>query len=164
MLQAAASLSIQLGAESSIQFLGRVPDVMKYLRSTDVLALSSISESQPIAMLEAAATGLAIVSTEVGSCREIIEGFEGDPTVGRGGIIVEPCNPKAMAEALATILLDAELRSQMAEVMRRRVASYYHKDRVTGLYEALYAELMAQPAPLIDLENHDRQSTPPLRR
>ena len=40
-----------------------------------------------------------------------------------------------MAEALATILLDDALRSQMAEVMRRRVGSYYHKDRVTRLYE-----------------------------
>jgi glycosyltransferase involved in cell wall biosynthesis len=146
----------QLGIQSSIQFLGRVPDVMKYLRSTDVLALSSISESQPLAMLEAAATGLAIVSTEVGSCREILEGFEGDPVKGRGGFVVEPCNPKAMAEALATILLDGPMRSEMAEVMRRRVASYYHKDRVTRIYEELYAELMAQSAPLIDLENHDR--------
>jgi glycosyltransferase involved in cell wall biosynthesis len=146
----------QLGTDSSIELLGRVPDVLKYLRAADVLALSSISESQPIAMLEAAATGLPIVSTDVGSCREIIEGFDGDPVDGCGGIVVEPCNPKAMAEALATILLNDAMRSQMAEVMRRRVASYYHKDRVTRLYEGLYAELMAQPAPQIDLESHDR--------
>lgn len=140
----------QLGIESSIEFLGRVPDVLKYLLAADALALSSISESQPIAMLEAAATGLPVVSTDVGSCREIIEGFDGDPVGGCGGIVVEPCNPKAMAEALATILLDDGMRSQMAEVMRRRVASYYHKDRVTRLYEGLYADLMARPAPLID--------------
>jgi len=146
----------QLGAESSIEFLGRVPDVVKYLLAADVLALSSISEAQPIAVLEAAATGLPIVSTDVGSCREIIEGFDGDPVDGCGGIVVEPCNPKAMAEALATILLDDAMRSQMAEVMRRRVASYYHKDRITRLYEGLYAELMAQPAPHIDLESHDQ--------
>ena len=138
----------QLGASSSIEFLGRVPDVMKYLTAADVLALSSISEAQPMAVLEAAATGLAIVSTDVGSCREIIEGFEGDPVVGRGGFVVEPCNPKAMADALAAILLDGAMRSQMAEVMRSRVASYYHKDRVTRLYEGLYAELMAEPAAL----------------
>jgi len=94
-------------------------------------------------VLEAAATGLPIVSTDVGSCREIIEGFEGDPVDGCGGIVVEPCNPKAMAEALATILHDDALRSQMGEVMRRRVGSYYHKNRVTRLYETLYAELMA---------------------
>lgn len=147
----------QVGAESAIEFLGRVPDVMKYLCSSDVLALSSISEAQPIAILEAAATGLAIVSTDVGSCREIIEGFEEDPTEGRGGFVVEPCNPKAMAEALATILRDDALRLQMAEVMRRRVGSYYHKDRVTGLYEGLYAELMSPPSPGIDCERHEQR-------
>jgi polysaccharide biosynthesis protein PelF len=147
----------QLGAESAIEFLGRVPDVLTYLSSSDVLALSSISEAQPIAILEAAATGLAIVSTDVGSCREIIEGFEADPTEGRGGFVVEPCNPKAMAEALATILLDDALRLQMAEVMRRRVGSYYHKDRVTRLYEGLYAELMSSPSPQIGAESHEQR-------
>jgi polysaccharide biosynthesis protein PelF len=137
----------QLQTESSIEFLGRVPDVLKYLSSADVLALSSISEAQPMAVLEAAATGLPVVSTDVGSCREIIEGFDGDPVNGLGGLIVEPCNPKAMAEALATILLDDCLRSQMANVMRRRVASYYHKNRVTRLYEELYAELTEPSTP-----------------
>jgi polysaccharide biosynthesis protein PelF len=144
----------QLRIESSIEFLGRVPDVLKYLSAADVLALSSISESQPIAMLEAAATGLPIVSTDVGSCREILEGFDGDPVPGCGGIVVEPCDPKAMAEALAAILLDDAMRSQMADVMQRRVASYYHKDRVTRLYEGLYAALAAQCAPLVDQECH----------
>jgi glycosyltransferase involved in cell wall biosynthesis len=137
----------QLGVEAAIEFLGRVPDVTTYLASSDVLALSSISEAQPIAVLEAAATGLAIVTTDVGSCREIIEGFSGDPVAGRGGFVVEPCNPQAMAEALATILLDDRQRAQMADVMRRRVGVYYHKDRVTKLYEDLWAELMAAPPP-----------------
>jgi len=135
----------QLGAASSIDFLGRVPDVMEYLLSADVLALSSISEAQPIAVLEAAATGLPVVSTDVGSCREIIEGFEGDPVKGAGGSVVAPCNPKEMAEALAVILLDDRKRAEMGDVMRRRAANYYHKDRVKGLYEALYAELQTSP-------------------
>jgi glycosyltransferase involved in cell wall biosynthesis len=145
----------QLEVGSSIKFLGRVPDVLPHLLSADVLVLSSISESQPIVMLEAAAAGLAIVSTDVGSCREIIEGFAGDPTEGHGGIVVEPCNPKAMAEALVKILRDERMRSQMADVMRRRVASYYNKDRVTLLYEELYADLMAPPSAVTDPGHHD---------
>ena len=146
----------QLGADSSVEFLGRVPDVKRYLLAADVLALSSISEAQPIAVLEAAAIGLPVVSTDVGSCREIIEGFDGDPVGGHGGIVVEPCNPKAMADALATVLLDDSMRSQMGDVMRRRMDSYYHKDRVKRLYEGLYAELMVRRAPFIDHGNHDQ--------
>lgn len=145
----------QLGAESSIHFLGSQSDVKKYLYAADVLVLSSISEGQPMVVLEAAAAGLPIVSTDVGSCRDIIEGFEVDPVKGRGGIVVEPCNPKAIAEALAELLLDDTSRMQMGEVLRRRVGSYYHKNRVTRLYEELYAELIAAASSCIDSESHD---------
>jgi len=67
---------------------------------------------------------------------------------------------KAMAEALATILRDERMRSQMGDVMRRRVSSYYHKDRVTRLYEQLYADFTAARAPEpvsgVDLGCHER--------
>ncbi len=130
----------QLGLESTMLFLGRVPDVAEYLGQADVIALTSISESQPIALLEAAATGLPAVTTDVGSCREILEGFDGDPVIGRGGIVVDACNPKATAEALSTILRDERLRANMGKVMKNRIQNFYNKDRVRQLYEDLYAE------------------------
>ncbi len=145
----------QIGAEQAITLLGAVPDVLPYLQAADVLVLTSISEAQPIAMLEAAAIGLPIVSTDVGSCREIIEGFDGDPTPGQGGIVVDPCTPHAVAEAIARILRDADLRRKMADVMRRRAAAYYNKARVTRLYEALYTDLATQSAATIGPTNHD---------
>jgi hypothetical protein len=95
--------------------------------------LTSISEAQPLALLEAAATGLPVVTTDVGSCREIIEGFEGDSVVGRGGFVVEPCNPKATAQALADILLDHAMRAEMGRVMLQRIPNLYHKDRIRRL-------------------------------
>jgi glycosyltransferase involved in cell wall biosynthesis len=128
-----------------VQFLGRVPDVKHYLGRADVIALSSISEAQPIALLEAAATGLPAVTTDVGSCREIIEGFVDDSVPGRGGFVVEACNPKAMATALATILLDDAMRADMGRVMLRRIPNLYHKERIRRLYEGLYAELAVEP-------------------
>ena len=134
-------LVAQLGLESTIQFLGRVPDVTEYLGRADVIAMTSISEAQPIALLEAAATGLPAVTTDVGSCREIIEGFEDDPVIGHGGIVVHACDPKATAQALATILLDDEKRTEMGRIMQQRIRNLYHKDRVRRLYENLYAEL-----------------------
>ena len=135
------ALVAQLGLGATIQFLGRVPDVMEYLAQADVIALTSISEAQPIALLEAAATGLPAVTTDVGSCREIIEGFDGDPVIGRGGFVVDACNPKAAAQALAAILLDDEMRADMGRVMQQRIANVYHKDRIRRLYEDLYAEV-----------------------
>jgi glycosyltransferase involved in cell wall biosynthesis len=141
------ALVAQLGIESSVRFLGRVPDVKEYLSQADVIALTSISEAQPIALLEAAATGLPAVTTDVGSCREIIEGFADDPVIGRGGIVVEACNAKATAEALAAILLDHEKRAEMGRVMQRRIPKLYHKDRIRRLYEDLYTELTREPRP-----------------
>jgi len=134
----------QLRIGDNISFLGRVPDVFDYLRASDVLVLTSISEAQPIALLEAAAMGLPTVSTDVGSCRELIEGFDADPVVGHGGIVVDVCNPRATAEALAKILLNPELKAQMGDVMRRRAANRYHKDRVSGLYSEVYTRLISQ--------------------
>jgi polysaccharide biosynthesis protein PelF len=139
------ALVAQLGLESTVQFLGRVPDVMEYLGRADVIALTSISEAQPIALLEAAATGLPAVTTDVGSCREIIEGFEGDTVVGRGGFVVEACDPKGTAQALAAILLNDEMRAEMGRVMQRRIPNLYNKERVRRIYEDLYAGLAPVP-------------------
>lgn len=158
------ALVAQLGIESSVRFLGRVPDVKEHLGAADVVVLTSISEAQPIALLEAAATGLPAVTTDVGSCREIIEGFVDDPVVGRGGIVVEACNPRAVAEALATILLDAELRAEMGRVMQRRISQIYHKARIKRLYDELYAELPAAPAPASPYAQSDRAAAPRARR
>jgi glycosyltransferase involved in cell wall biosynthesis len=137
------ALVAQLGLEGTVQFLGRVPDVKTYLGRADVIVLSSISEAQPIALLEAAATGLPAVTTDVGSCREIIEGFADDPVQGRGGFVVPACDPKAMAEALAAILRDREAGIAMGQVMQRRIPQLYHKERIRRLYEGLYSELAA---------------------
>ena len=149
----------QLGIESTVQFLGRVPDVNEYLIRADVIALTSISEAQPIALLEAAAIGLPAVTTDVGSCREILEGFEGDPVAGRGGIVVEACNPRSTAEALAEILLDKEARLDMGRVMRLRVANLYNKHRVRRLYEDLYADLAGEVSDACDLLPASSQPT-----
>ena len=138
------ALVTQLGLESTVRFLGRVPDVKEYLGRADVIALTSISEAQPIALLEAAATGLPAVTTDVGSCREIIEGFSDDPVVGRGGFVVGACDPKSTADALAAILLDGPMRVEMGAVMQNRIRNLYNKERIRRLYEGLYENSAAE--------------------
>lgn len=134
----------QQDLQETIQFLGRVGDIKDYFGLADVIALTSISEAQPLALMEAAATGLPAVTTDVGSCRELIEGLEDDPVGHAGGIVVPPCDPEACAIALATILNDKALREKMGAAMKKRMQTVYSKERVTGLYEALYASYDAE--------------------
>jgi polysaccharide biosynthesis protein PelF len=129
----------QQGLGDAVVFLGRVNDVKDYLSRVDLFVLTSLSEAQPISLLEAGACGLPAVTTDVGSCREIIEGTEDGPVAGRGGIVVGTCDPQALAEAMAAILLDPGMRADMGRVMRERVTAVYNEDRVSRMYADLYA-------------------------
>jgi glycosyltransferase involved in cell wall biosynthesis len=131
------------GLENVVTFLGRVPDLFAYYRRADVMALTSLSEAQPLALLEAGATGLPAVTTDVGSCSEIL-GLVGDDGFGQAGYVVPAGDWRAFAEAAARLLLDPGLRARMGGAMRERVLSIYNQDRVRGLYADFYEEFFAQ--------------------
>ena len=127
--------------EGTVRFLGRVPELAAFFSRIDILVITSISEAQPLVLLEAGAAGLPAVTSDVGSCREIIEGLPEDGVEGAGGVVVPASDPKATADALIFMLRDAPLRARMADAMRRRVESYYSKPRIDRLYSELYASL-----------------------
>jgi len=134
------SLVRQGRLERVVTFEGRVPDVMDYYPRADVFALTSISEAQPLALLEAGAAGLPIVATDVGSCREIL-GLADDPDeTDPGGFVVPTGDPRAFAEAAAKLLLDRALCAQMGAAMRERVGRIYNQTRVRRLYADFYQE------------------------
>lgn len=64
----------ELGLEGTLRFTGKV-DIIDYMTGIDVMVLTSISEAQPLVLLEAGAASIPCVTTDVGSCREIIEGL-----------------------------------------------------------------------------------------
>ncbi|MEH3148700.1 MAG: GT4 family glycosyltransferase PelF [Methylobacterium frigidaeris] len=131
----------QLELQETVRFLGRVPDVRAYFGRVDVLALTSISEAQPLAVLEAGAAGVPAVTTDVGSCREILEGPAEPGPDGAGGFVVDACDPGATADALARILLDPALRERMGEVMRARVHTVFDQRRIIARYDEVYESL-----------------------
>ncbi len=135
----------QLGLGDTIRFCGRVK-ITDYLPRIDLLALTSLSEAQPLVLLEAGAAAIPAVATDVGSCREILEGFAGDTVTGAGGRIVPCGDASAAGRAMAEILLDPQLRADMGAVMARRVAATYNKTVIDQRYRALYAEAMAPTA------------------
>lgn len=112
-------------------------DVVAYLEKIDFTLLTSISEGQPFAILESFAGRRPVVATDVGSCRELIEGDEADP-FGAAGICVPPMHQSALLKALVDMCLDDEGRSKMGEAGHNRVKNYYNHEFMIKNYLKVY--------------------------
>jgi glycosyltransferase involved in cell wall biosynthesis len=135
----------QFGLEGTFVFTGRV-NIADYLGKIDVIVLTSISEAQPLVLLEAGAAGVPSVATNVGSCREILEGRpDEDPRLGPGGFVVPLADPRAVATALADLLRDPALHGRCARAIKRRAEIYYNKTVVDRIYRDLYDTYLPLP-------------------
>jgi glycosyltransferase involved in cell wall biosynthesis len=96
--------------DNNVSFLEFSPnsEVPKFLSASDVFVLPSLSEGLPLAMLEAMATGVPVVASKVGGIPDIL-------TDGYNGLMVEPRNPGALAEAILRLLRDDALRKRLVE-------------------------------------------------
>jgi glycosyltransferase involved in cell wall biosynthesis len=125
--------------QKTVIFTGQA-NIERYLPEIDVVVSSSISEAQPLVILEAGASGIPVVATDVGACREMIFGKEGEsPALGAGGVVVMPSNPKALAEGIYKLLTNREFYAKCSNAMRTRVATYYNKQDQFAAYKNLYA-------------------------
>lgn len=134
-----------LGLADVFEFTGQVK-LHDYLGKVDAIALTSISEAQPLVLLEAGAAGVPSVATDVGSCRDIIEGRpDEEPPLGPGGFVTPLADPAAIASALAQLLLDPGLRARCGDAIRRRTERYYNKRIVDRVYREMYDEHLQMP-------------------
>jgi glycosyltransferase involved in cell wall biosynthesis len=132
------SMVEDLGLTDTVVLAGRV-NVMEWLPRIHVMALSSLSEAQPLTVLEAGAAGIPCVTTNVGSCREILHGIENeDPSFGIGGIVTDVVAPDQIAEGVISLLRDDALRIQMGSNLRARVRRFYSSERSRDAYANLY--------------------------
>jgi polysaccharide biosynthesis protein PelF len=134
----------QEGLESTVTFTGKV-NIMDYLGRIDVIVLTSISEGQPLVLLEAGAAGIPSVATDVGACREIIEGRPGEDELGAGGVVTTLTSPKATAEGMYKLLSDQGFYAAASNAIRERVRRFYDKRDMLGAYRSLYERLIAKP-------------------
>jgi glycosyltransferase involved in cell wall biosynthesis len=132
----------ELKLEGVIEMPGSV-NVLEYLSRIHVCVLSSLSESQPLVVLEAGAAGIPFVATNVGSCREIIEGRADEkPHLGRGGTITDLSAADQIADAVVELLDDAGKRKAYGEALRARVNRFYRSEQAVAAYEELYGRHM----------------------
>jgi len=130
------SITRIMGLEDVVSFTGRI-DIKEYMPLMDVMVLSSISEGQPLSILESLAAGIPNVATNVGSCKEILYGKKGDE-LGQAGIVVPIMDYKQLAKGIIKILKSKKTHDSMALAGEERVKKIYTKERFINSYKELY--------------------------
>ena len=109
--------------EKYVLLAGFREDVLQLVKSADLFVMSSVTEGLGSAVLDAMAMGLAVVGTRAGGIPEAV-------VHGETGLLVEPGEPKPLADAIVRLIRDAELRSRLGAAGRVRVAEHFGVDRL----------------------------------
>lgn len=128
------ALVCKLGLNDVVEFCGFGHDVAGFLGSLDIFALSSNTEGQPLSLIEAIASGLPVVATDVGGVRDIVQNT-------KSGWLCPPNNTDAFLAAMQSAITCSE-RRELAERARRLAAERYSAERMARDYERLYQELL----------------------
>ena len=121
-----------------VEFTGRV-NVKDYLGKMDFTLLTSISEGQPLTILESYAAHKPVIATDVGNCQELIYG--NDDGFGPAGILTHIMNIEEIAQAMITMSEDQEERERMGEAGYKRVNAFYRIEQMKDVYRGIYREL-----------------------
>jgi len=132
------SLARDLGLGGKVHFFGERKGVGGLLQESDIFVLSSKSEGLSIAILEAMATGLPVVATDVGGNPSLVREAE-------TGFLVQG-KPEELAQALQRLISDPLLRRKYGMAGRRRVEEMFSVKRMAEKYRALYTSLLSSKA------------------
>lgn len=121
-----------------LHFTGRV-DIRDYLGKMDFTILTSISEGQPLTILESYAAHKPVIATDVGNCRELIYGPEDD--FGEAGILTHIMNLEEIANAIVELAENETRRRKMGEAGYRRVMKGYQLEDMKKMYADIYRSL-----------------------
>jgi glycosyltransferase involved in cell wall biosynthesis len=125
----------ELGVMRETLFLGYQEDVAPYYAAFDAFVLSSGNEGTPVTTIEALAAGRPVVATRVGGVPDVVRD-------GEDGFLVDPGDVEELAERLATLAGDAELRERMGAAGREHVLPRYAVNRLVDDVDRLYRSLL----------------------
>jgi glycogen(starch) synthase len=130
------ALAVELQIEAEVEFLGRIPpeSVRELLNTATIFVMSSIYEGLPMVALEAAQMARPVVATQVGGIPEAVR--HGDT-----GLLVEPEDPVALAEALLSLLSDPEQAAAMGRAGQEQVSEQFTIETTAARYDQLYNRL-----------------------
>lgn len=117
-----------------IQLLGKVDNMARFYHSLDLFVLPSYREGMPNVLLEAMATGLPCIATNIPGVQEII-------TSGRNGILVPPRNTPRLASVLYDLLRDRTLRKSLGSAARKKVVKLFSIKNMVDKYANLFVSM-----------------------
>lgn len=121
-------LAEQLGIKDCVFFAGNVPNVQDYLAKSDIYVQASHREGLPLTTIEAAASGLPIIATDVGGMKNIVR---------ENGILIPDDDAEQLYLAMEKLFLDKSIREIFAEVSLR-IAEEYSSDNMANKYTDVY--------------------------
>ncbi len=129
----------ELGIEDSVEFLGLRRNVIPLLQESWAFVMPSRWEGMPNALLEAMACGLPCIATRVSGSEDIIQN-------GINGLLIEPEQPEALAQALRRIIEDSNFATSLAQEARATILRDYQLSRVVEKCVELYRHALSQEA------------------
>lgn len=125
-------------ADGVVQWLGHVDDMAKLFESVDVVVLPSYREGLPKGLIEAAACGLPLVTTDVPGCREVVSD-------GVDGLLVAVRDAAALADAIARLHDDENLAARLGAAARAKALAEFEEKIIIERTIAVYRELLPAP-------------------
>lgn len=130
------ALAGRLGVAERVRFLGFRDDTAEILHGSDAFVLTSSSEGNPMALMEAMALGLPVVSTAVGGIPEVLEN-------GRHGILVSAsAEPGTIAAEMARLASDASWRLAWSSRARAHAMAAFSAHTMAARYTNLYSRVL----------------------
>ena len=126
-----------LGVEERVRFLGVRTDVPVLLRGADIVVLPSRYESGGLALMEAMASGLPVIASDVGGVPDLIRD-------GEEGLLVPPGDPEPLADAIHRVIYNPRLAGRLAAAGRAKVRRDHTIDRTATILQGLYAKLLTE--------------------
>ena len=140
------ALAASLGLADKVKFLG-LQNMTTLLPQIGLTVLTSISEGLPLVLLESMAAGVPVVASDVGACKELVEGLPGeDQALGASGSIVRIADPESVARAALALLGDPTRWQAASAAGQARVNHYYRDSQMFASYRTLYQDILNHKA------------------
>lgn len=133
--QSLLAMANEAGLSGKILFAGYRKDAYHYLPHFDVFVLPSLTEGLPITILEAMQAEVPIIATRVGGIPAVLEN-------GKWGLLVEPGNPNALADAVTEVWSDPKGAAERGQSARETALTKYSSRRMAEDYQRVYDRIL----------------------